>query len=124
MRPGRSGVPPPVEHRFKSGREWRGNAGGRPKILFEASVNFLSKKGKDGKTNVERQIEHLHKIVMSNAPNNVAAFNALRNAACPRERAGDTTTNIPIYDDNIVRMVQGLLAERNEKIAKARETKS
>jgi hypothetical protein len=78
---------------FKSRAELNGqldsriNIGGRPKILFEESAKFLEKRDKNGVTNAQKQIEHLHEVVMSNDRDRVAAFNALRNAACPPERA-------------------------------------
>jgi hypothetical protein len=116
-------VAPPVEHRFKPGREWRGNAGGRPKILEEESAKFLEKRDRNGKTNAQKHVENLHKIALSKNKDRVAAYNALKNTAQPPGRAGDTT-DVGMVDNDLVKLVLGLISERWDKMAKAREIKS
>src|SRR5438552_3758753 len=56
---GRGGTIPPVKHRFKPGVEWRGNAGGRPKILGESLKKRLEAKAEDGRTVAEHVTENL-----------------------------------------------------------------
>jgi len=86
MRPGRSGVTPPVEHRFKPGKEWRGNAGGRPKILKEECAAWLCEKGPSGKTNARELIESMGTAAMQpRLPHSVRAARFLYEVSEPTE---------------------------------------
>ena len=85
LKGGRGGTIPPVAHRFKPGSEWRGNAGGRPKILGESLKKQLEAKAEDGRTVAEHIVENLIANALTPYPHSIAAFRTIRELVEPTE---------------------------------------
>jgi len=111
MRPGGSGVTPPVEHRFKPGQDWRGNAGGRSKILREESAAYLNEKDKGGKTNARRLIESMATKALSSRKDAVSAFKALRETIDPKGSNDEADKDGPV-DWDLVKHLMELMVRR------------
>lgn len=85
LKGGRGGTIPPVKHRFKPGPAWRGNAGGRPKILGGSLTKQLKAKTEDGRTVAEKVVENLINNALSRFPHSVTAFRTIREIVEPNE---------------------------------------
>jgi len=97
LKGGRGGTIPPVAHRFKPGSEWRGNAGGRPKILGESLKKKLEAKAEDGRTVAEHVTENLIANALTPYPHSVTAFEKIRQLVEPTEEGGSGETGSGIY---------------------------
>jgi hypothetical protein len=102
LRGGHGGTIPPVKHRFKPGAEWRGNAGGRPKILGDSLTKQLKAKTEDGRTVAAKVAENLINNALSRSPHSVSAFRTIREVVEPPEEEAPEKP-----DRGFIRMVLG-----------------
>ncbi|HWX15568.1 MAG TPA: DUF5681 domain-containing protein [Chthoniobacterales bacterium] len=62
LKPGKGGIVPPPEHRFKPGAEWRGNKGGRPRAVRDLYQRLAAEKVK---MKVQREDGRKEEIIVS-----------------------------------------------------------
>ena|ERR1700739_2967134 len=105
---------PPVEHRFKPGKDWKGNAGGRPRILRENAAELLAEKTKDGKTKARVAVESLYaNVLLIGMPHSVSAFDKLRTLVEPTEQ--EEGSGAVSADRSFLREMFNLAMERKAK---------
>ena len=97
-----TGYPPPAEHQFKPGKEWRGNAGGRPKVLERSLAKHLRSKAPNGKLVAENIVEALCEKASSQGKESVAAYNAIKATVEPAN-AEDATSGSGNVDWGLIR---------------------
>jgi hypothetical protein len=120
-RAGNGGVVPPIEHRFKPGKDWTGNKGGRPKVIGQTLNQRLMEEieadipdPKDPKKTIHVKARRLDMVVdtlignaMTYQPHSVTAFRTIREIVEPSEEEQRGSS-----DRDLTRLVVQLLMER------------
>ncbi len=97
----------PFKSRKDNGGELdpRINKGGRPKLVYEETAKYLSKKVK-GKTNARRMVEAMGELAQKQLPHSVAAFRAIAQIVEVAAEQESSKTDAPTLSLSVIRMLR------------------